>query len=69
MQQRAENELHPSSKRQPQLVGVSLQVTKRTGWVRCNVQQPESIAGGRDAEVVHKYLTQLSLYAEHVPYS
>lgn len=22
-----------------------MQVTKRTGWVRCNVYQPESIAG------------------------
>ena len=25
------------------------QTTKRTGWVRCNVQQPESIAGARPA--------------------
>jgi hypothetical protein len=23
----------------------AVQTTKRTGWVRCNVQQPESIAG------------------------
>jgi hypothetical protein len=37
----------------------NLKVTKRTGWVRCNVQQPESIAGKLESRIARTGLIGL----------